>query len=82
VVRAFTYGDALREGIGFAQDAVATDLSTALREMHDRFSGPDLAAVILDGDGIVNRGRDPRFDADRLNVPVFTIALGDTVVRP
>lgn len=82
VVRAFTYGDALREGIGFAQDAVATDLSTALRAMHDRFSGPDLAAVILDGDGIVNRGRDPRFDADRLQVPVFTIALGDTVVRP
>jgi hypothetical protein len=82
VVRAFTYGEAMEEGIGFAQDAAATDMSQALREVHDRLSGPDLAAVIIDGDGIVNRGRDPRFDADRLQVPVFTIALGDTTVRP
>ncbi|MBK6344158.1 MAG: hypothetical protein IPF41_16690 [Flavobacteriales bacterium] len=82
VVRAFTYGEALAEGLVFAQEAAATNMSQALREVHDRLSGPDLAAVIIDGDGIVNRGRDPRFDADRLQVPVFTIALGDTTVRP
>ncbi|MBK8227024.1 MAG: hypothetical protein IPK70_07590 [Flavobacteriales bacterium] len=82
VVRSFTYGDAIAEGLSYAQDALATDMSQALREVHDRLSGPDLAAVIIDGDGIVNRGRDPRFDADRLQVPVFTIALGDTTVRP
>ncbi|MBK9148326.1 MAG: hypothetical protein IPM12_11000 [Flavobacteriales bacterium] len=81
-VRAFTYGDQVTEGLDLEQRGTASDLSQALRELYDRFSGPDLAAVILDGDGIVNRGRDPRYDAERLQVPVFTIALGDTTVRP
>lgn len=81
-VRAFTYGDGLQDGLSFKQDGQVTDLAQALREVNDRFGGPDLAAVIVDGDGIVNRGRDPRLDAERLQVPVHTIALGDTTVRP
>jgi hypothetical protein len=81
-VRAFTYGSALGDGLRFEQDASTTDLSYALREMQDRFGGPDLAAVVVDGDGIMNRGRDPRLDAERLGVPIHTIALGDTTVRP
>lgn len=81
-VRAFTYGSTLNEGLRFEQDASTTDLSFALRELQDRFGGPDLAAVVIDGDGIVNRGRDPRLDAERLGVPIHTIALGDTTVRP
>ena len=81
-VRAFTYGSVLSDGLQFEQDASTTDLSYALREMQDRFGGPDLAAVVVDGDGIMNRGRDPRLDAERLGVPIHTIALGDTTVRP
>lgn len=81
-VRTFTYGDAVREGIHVEQDEVRTDIAAMLREIYDRFAGPDLGAVILDGDGIHNRGRDPRLEADRLGVPIHTIALGDTTVRP
>lgn len=81
-VRAFTYGDGMREGIDASQTDGFTDMSSALREVYDRFSGPDLGLVVLDGDGIINRGRDPRFDAQRLGVPVHVIVLGDTTVRP
>lgn len=81
-VRAFTYGGELKEGLSFDQAASATDLAFALREVNDRLGGPDLAAVVVDGDGIVNRGRDPRLDAERLGVPIHAIALGDTTVRP
>lgn len=81
-VRAFTYGDGVREGLDGAQTDGFTDMSAALREVYDRFSGPDLGLVVLDGDGIINRGRDPRFDAQRLGVPVHVVALGDTTVRP
>jgi hypothetical protein len=38
--------------------------------------------VVLDGDGIQNQGRDPRLEATRLGVPVYTILLGDTIVHP
>ncbi|MBL7945308.1 MAG: hypothetical protein JNN32_04530 [Flavobacteriales bacterium] len=81
-VRSFTYGERVEEGISFAQTGALTDVDEALREVYDRFNGPDLGAVIIDGDGIYNRGRDPRGAADKLGAPVFAIALGDTTVRP
>lgn len=80
-VRAFTYGQQVREGIQFDQRDGLTDMDQMLREVADRFSGPDLGAVVIDGDGIYNRGRDPRHAAERLGVPVHTIALGDTAVH-
>ena len=81
-VREFTYGQEVSEGISLSQLEGLTDIGQALREVYDRLSGPDLGAVIIDGDGIFNRGRDPRIDATRLGVPVYTVALGDTTVRP
>lgn len=81
-VRTFTYGHDVADGLDFAQDGGLTDISAVFREVYDRFSGPDLGAVIIDGDGIYNRGRDPRLDAERLGVPIHAIALGDTTVRP
>ncbi|HQW06663.1 MAG: hypothetical protein IPH05_03755 [Flavobacteriales bacterium] len=80
-VRSFTYGEGVTDGLSFTQTEGLTDIDQALREVYDRFSGPDLGAVIIDGDGIYTRGRDPRSSADRLGVPVFAIALGDTTVR-
>ncbi|MGV3638562.1 MAG: hypothetical protein ACO1NQ_13060, partial [Flavobacteriales bacterium] len=64
-VRTFTYGERVEEGISFAQTGALTDVDEALREVYDRFNGPDLGAVIIDGDGIHNRGRDPRGTADK-----------------
>jgi hypothetical protein len=81
-VRTFTYGEQVREGLRFDQTDGLTDMAQLFREVYDRFAGPDLGAVIVDGDGIINRGRDPLLDATRLGVPVHVIALGDTTVRP
>ncbi len=81
-VRSFTYGSEVKDGLDFAQREQQTDIDQLFRSVHDRFAGPDLGAVIIDGDGIYNRGRDPRMAAEKLGVPVFAIALGDTTVRP
>lgn len=81
-VRTFTYGREVREGLHFDQQDELTDIGELMRTVHDRLGGNDLGAVVLDGDGIYNRGRDPRLDATRLGVPIHTIALGDTTVRP
>lgn len=81
-VRAFTYGGQVSEGLQFGQQEGQTDIDQLFRTVHDRFAGPDLGAVVIDGDGIYNRGRDPRLAAERLGVPVFPILLGDTTVRP
>ncbi len=81
-VRAFTYGSQVSEGLQFGQEQGQTDIDQLFRAVYDRFAGPDLGAVVIDGDGIFNRGRDPRISAERLGVPVFAIMLGDTTVRP
>ena len=81
-VREFTYGGDVNEGLDFAQQEGRTDIDRMFRDVYDRFAGPDLGAVIIDGDGIYNTGRDPRLAAERLGVPVYAIALGDTTVRP
>jgi hypothetical protein len=81
-VRPFTYGSEVSDGLLFKQSEGQTDIDQLFRAAYDRFAGPDLGAVIIDGDGIYNRGRDPRLAAERLGVPVFPIMLGDTTVRP
>lgn len=81
-VRSFTYGSNVGEGLQFTQQEGQTDIDQLFRAVYDRFAGPDLGAVVIDGDGIYNRGRDPRLAAERLGVPVYAILLGDTTVRP
>lgn len=81
-VRDLTYGNEVSDGLHFTQQEGQTDIDQLFRTVYDRFSGADLGAVVIDGDGIYNRGRDPRTEAERLGVPVFAIMLGDTTVRP
>ncbi len=81
-VRPFTYGSDITDGLQFTQREEQTDIDQLFRAVYDRFAGPDLGAVVIDGDGIYNRGRDPRTAAERLGVPVFAITLGDTTIRP
>ncbi|MCB0778752.1 MAG: hypothetical protein KDC03_04275, partial [Flavobacteriales bacterium] len=81
-VRTFTYGERVREGLDHSQDDGLTDIGGLFREVRDRFGGPDLGAVIIDGDGIQNRGRDPVEEGLGLAVPIYPVALGDTTVRP
>lgn len=53
---------------------------TDLGELLDRIS-PDVMAVVMSSDGINNRGQNPTTVAERLGIPVYTVALGDTTPR-
>lgn len=53
-----------------------TDLNRSLNSLNQ--TSGDMDAVILVTDGIFNRGLDPTRAAERLGVPVFTVAIGDT----
>ncbi len=52
-----------------------TDISAMLEV------SPDAAAIVLASDGIYNRGQNPTTTAERLGIPVYTVALGDTTPR-
>ena len=81
-VRTFTFGDKVRDGIDSLQyDEQLTDYSSFLEEIYTRFSGRNLGAVIMASDGLYNKGSNPVHSYKKLNVPVYTIALGDTTIH-
>lgn len=57
-----------------------TNISSCLNELISRFSGMNLAAVILATDGIYNTGLNPEYMTN-LNFPIYSIALGDTITQ-
>jgi hypothetical protein len=75
----------------FSDDVTATDeldfrgkrtnISQVFQEVYDRYSNQNLGAVILATDGIYNAGSNPVYRNNQLNVPVYTVALGDTTLR-
>ena len=58
----------------------ATDLSVALDQIATRYSGRNLASVVVATDGIFNQGVQPLYVAQNLQVPFYSIGLGDTSV--
>lgn len=81
-VRTLTFGDGVKEGldsIDYTDDF--TDYSQLQEEITTRFSGRNLGALIVASDGLYNRGSNPVYTYEKMNAPVFTIALGDTTVH-
>jgi len=58
-----------------------TDLSSYFSEGTKLYGGRNVAGMVLLSDGIYNKGVSPSFAAQRMNIPVFTIPLGDTTIR-
>jgi len=59
-------------------DAPRTDIGSALEGLRDKFSHRNIAGVIFTTDGLSNRGRDPEFGSQLLDVPHFFVGTGDT----
>ena len=83
-VQRLTYGSEVKPydtEHGAAFDEQTTNMSMALNEVSERYYRRNVGAVLLLGDGIFNSGESPVPAAKKLNVPVYTVALGDTTVR-
>ncbi|MEX0968130.1 MAG: hypothetical protein WD077_12895 [Bacteroidia bacterium] len=74
----YTFGDRATPGDDLDFSEPATNYSQLFREMQDRYTNQNLGAVILATDGIYNQGVNPLFSS-RPNVPIYTLALGDTI---
>lgn len=58
-----------------------TDLSSALLEVKNLYANQNLGAIILATDGIYNQGSSPLYEAKELGIPIYTVGLGDTLIR-
>ena len=80
-VKIYSFGDKLASGFNASYHGLKTDISTFFNEVNSRFSNRNAAALILATDGEYNEGTDPFYAARKINFPVYTIALGDTVLK-
>lgn len=81
-VRTYQFGSTVKEGIdSLRYEDKLTDISSLSEDLYNRLSGRNLGAVIVASDGLYNKGSNPTYALKKLNVPVYTIALGDTTIR-
>lgn len=80
-VKTLSYGDHISDEINFSYTDKQSDLSQLFKEIQDRYEGRNIGAVVLSGDGILNKGSNPLYVSSFLKCPVYTIALGDTTVK-
>ena len=55
-----------------------TDGSTDIGAALDKYRGDEVAAMVLATDGIHNRGASPQSVAEKVQFPIYCVALGDT----
>ena len=80
-VKVYSFGDKLINGFDASYRGVKTDISTFFNEINTRLSSRNAAALILASDGIYNEGTDPFYAARSVTYPVYTLALGDTLLK-
>lgn len=59
----------------------ATDISECILNVNDKYYNSNLSSIILCSDGIINKGNNPLNSIKDLQVPIYTIAMGDTTIR-
>lgn len=77
-VDSYLFGESVGEGLVPDYGDSESDYSEFLSHVKQNYIGLNVGAIILSGDGIVNNGVDPVYAASDINLPIFTIALGDT----
>lgn len=80
-LQSYSFGEQVQEGTKYSFEDRSTDISKAFSELYDLYSGQNLSAVVLASDGIYNQGNNPLYSATRLNVPIYSVALGDTLPK-
>ncbi len=56
-----------------------TDISNVFSDIENNYANKNIGAIILATDGIYNKGTNPLYSIAKLNTPIYTIALGDTI---
>jgi hypothetical protein len=79
-VLTYSFGEKFNNKIRTTFTEKATDISEVFDELTTRYSNRNVGAIILATDGIYNKGSNPFYYAGKLTYPVYTIALGDTLL--
>ena len=79
-VKSFTFGTIVKETDQIDFTEKTTNISNLFEALNNKFYNKNVGALILASDGVFNQGENPIYAAATVNYPVYTVALGDTVI--
>ncbi|MFT4061622.1 MAG: hypothetical protein QM642_04610 [Edaphocola sp.] len=77
-VLSFKFGNQVTADSTFDYNDKSTDMAAALHTVAELYRDRNIGAVILASDGVYNMGQNPLYSFSELNVPIYTLALGDS----
>jgi len=80
-VQSYSFGENLNEDSDLAFSEKTTNLSAMIDGLYGRYSNRNIGAVIVATDGLFNQGSNPLYLGNKLEAPLYTIALGDTLAK-
>lgn len=80
-VNTFTFGEKIGEKSEVNFTERATDISQVLNHIENQAAGQNLGAIIIASDGNYNQGTHPLYSNPNLQVPIYTVAMGDSTPK-
>ncbi|OQA00704.1 MAG: hypothetical protein BWY70_00621 [Bacteroidetes bacterium ADurb.Bin408] len=79
-VRTYSFGQGMSDSLNFRYNDKLTDLSNVFRYLSSTYYNKNVGAMVLATDGIYNAGNSPLYATEHISYPVYTIAMGDTLL--
>ena len=75
----FHFSNNLQEGLSIVNNGIQSNYSNLFDELENRFSGRNVAALVLATDGLYNVGENPIYNENATLFPLFPLAFGDSI---
>lgn len=79
--KSYSFGDEVIKTDSFNFADKQTDISELISDIKNKYYHRNIGAVIIVSDGIYNKGKNPIYEINDINFPIYTLALGDTTVK-
>lgn len=79
-IRTHIFGQEVADSLSFKFNDKLTDLGKVFRYVSSAYYNKNVGAMILATDGIYNAGNSPLYTTEHISYPVYTMALGDTIL--
>ncbi|MCF6185463.1 MAG: hypothetical protein L3J56_12755 [Bacteroidales bacterium] len=81
IFKTYAFGENVTKTDTFNFKDKETDIAQTISELKNKYYNRNIGTIILASDGIYNKGNNPEYEVQSLNLPVYTIALGDTTTK-
>ena len=77
----YIFSDSIVQSSNITYENTSTNISKSLTEALDINIDNNIGGILLLTDGIYNKGYDPYYLSQKIQIPIYTVGLGDTTTK-